>query len=110
MPGRPRRDERLAAPPSECCTPSTAHRLRACRWNHRAKEKSGKQPAEMGGIVDSSTNEGGAQTEDDVHKNEPADLTKCSADAALNEWLMRPLGSERNAEEGEDRTRCTNRG
>jgi hypothetical protein len=59
-------------------------------------------------VVDAASYNARAETEEKVHQDQPADLTEGCANAALNEWAVRPLCAERHTEEGEDATRSTN--
>jgi hypothetical protein len=90
-------------------TPTAPHRL-GSRWrNEDAKEETEDQATNMRRVVDAATHNARAETEEEVDKDQPADLTEGCANAALNEWAVRPLCAERHTEEGEDATRSTNR-
>ena len=60
-------------------------------------------------VINAATHNARAETKEKVDKDQPADLAERCANAALNEWPMRPLCAERHTEEGEDATRSANR-
>jgi hypothetical protein len=89
--------------------PTAPHRL-GSRWrNEDAKEETEDQATNMRRVVNAASYNARAETKEKIHQDQPADLTEGCANAALNEWAVRPLCAERHTEEGEDATRSSNR-
>jgi hypothetical protein len=89
--------------------PAAPHRL-SSRWrNEDAKEETEDQATNMRRVINAATRNIHAKAKEQIDRDQAADLAERCANAALNEWAVRPLCAERHTEEGEDATRSSNR-